>query len=107
MTPIQPIQDPRGDGGSKVSMKGGHGPWLDTAPPSRSHGELVALPHRLDEGSDVSEVVGAIGVAHDDVASPDERNRVDICASETALGCPQNTRAGSEGNFGGAVGGAV
>ena len=44
-------------------------------------------------GRQLAEVVGAVAVAHEDVAPADERQRVDVRAAEAALGRPQHARA--------------
>ena len=88
-------------------MQRRHGAGRDRALEARAHDELGAGAERLDERPDLAEIVGAVGVAHDDEAAADERDRVDVGAAEAAPRHLEHAGAARLGDLGGAVGRAV
>src|ERR1700682_2201651 len=86
---VHQVEDPGCHGGTEVPMQGGHRSVLDASLPSRTHYELVSLAKLLQERGQLPEVVGAIGVAHQDVFAANEGECVDVRAAETAAGSLQ------------------
>ena len=90
------VEDPRRGRRADVAMEGGHRSGFDGSSPSGSHGELVALTHLLHEQAELAKVVGEVGIAHDDVLSPDKGDRVDVGPSKPELRCLQHPGPGGQ-----------
>ncbi len=72
-------------------MEGRHGTGLDVAAQPRTHDELVSLTESLDEGSNLTKVVGAVRVAEDQVVSANKGQCVDVGTAESAARDLQHT----------------
>jgi len=94
-------------GGTEIAVQAGHGARRNLALEARAHDELGAAPVGVDIRLDDAEIVGAVGVAHDDEAPTHVRYGVDIGAAETALRRLEHTRALGQRNRGSAVAGTV
>ncbi len=88
-------------------MEERHRARLDRAPPARAHHELVALAEALDERAELPEVVGAVRIAHQDVAAADVGHGVDVRAPEPAARRLQDAGSVRERDLCGASVGAV
>src|SRR5271165_4636530 len=104
---IKEVQQPRGDRCAKVLVKWGHGSGLDVASEARSHHIFVASMKALHKRLEVAEVVGTVGVAHQDVLAANERKGIDIGASQSPLRRFQHSSALRQRHFRRRIGGAV
>jgi len=102
-----PVQDPGCDGSPEIAMQGRHRAGLDRPAPAGAHHELVAVMEALDERCQQAEVVGAVGVAHHDVAPSHEGQGVDVRPAQPALRRLQHSRPALQRDLGGAVARAV
>jgi hypothetical protein len=59
---------------AEIAMQQGHCAGRDAAGKAVSHYEIGAVAQSGDEGIEVRKIIGAVGVAHDDEASPRRRN---------------------------------
>jgi hypothetical protein len=103
VTAVQTVQDPGRGWRAEVPMQSGHRSWLDRTLPARAHRVLGAAAHRVDEGRELAEVVGAVGVTHDHVLAAHVRQGVEVGAAESALGGLEDTRPASQSELGCAV----
>src|SRR5262249_54042350 len=104
---VKEIEDPGRERCSEVAVEPRHGARLDRAAKARAHHELIPATELIHEWTEAAEVVGAVSVAHDDVAPADVREGVDVCASEATPRSLQHPGPASEREVGGAVGRAV
>ena len=95
------------DGVAEPAVKGRHRARLDPPAEPRAHDEVVPLLERRDEGRDLAEVVGVVGVAHDDVAPARRRDAAEERGAVAALGDGDDARPGPVGDLLRAVGRAV
>ena len=66
-------QDPQKPGQERVpdmAVGPAHGPGQDRAPETGPDDEIAALAEAIDEPRDLQEIVGVVGIAHDDEAAP-------------------------------------
>src|SRR6185369_12648878 len=103
LAPEDTVEDPRRDRSAKIAVQRRHRPGLDRPAPARAHHELEAFVEALDERRQPPEVVRAIGVSHEDVASPYVGQGVDVGPAETAFRSLQDSGAVLEGDLCGAI----
>ena len=88
-------------------MQPRHRTRFDTAAQARAHHEVIAITQAFDERLQVAEVVGAVGIRHDDEVSA---RRIDAAPDRIAVAAnffPDDPSACAAGGLGGAVGGIV
>ena len=74
-------------------MQGGHRTLLNVSLETGAHDELISFAKSLNKAGDLAKIIGAVGVAHQDVWRADKRDRVDVGATESALGSFQDAGA--------------
>src|SRR5581483_10804870 len=88
-------------------MQRRHRVGLDIALEPRTHDVLVALPEFLDETRYISEVIGAVGVSHQDIFAAYERDSIDVSPAQASLWCPEHSGAVRQGQIRRLICGAV
>ena len=101
---VDSVQSPRRERCAEVAVRPRHCTLFDLASESRTHDHLISRSERLDERSQQAKVVGAVRVAHHDVATADVRDRVDVGPPETASRGPQALAPAARARAGGVVG---
>ncbi len=101
------VQDAGQDRVADVPVVPGHGAGADAALEAVAHDQLIAGAEALDERVDGAEVVGIVGVAHDDVLAAGSGNARLQGRAVTALGGMDHPAAGGAGQVLRAVGAAV
>src|SRR5450759_1876538 len=107
VTAVHDVEDPCRNRGAEVAVQRRHRPRLDASLPSRPHHELIAFTKLLQERGQLPEVVGAVGVAHEDVLAANERERVDVGSAKPTARSPQHARSVLEGDLSGPIAPAV
>jgi len=95
------------DGVAEVAVFPRHGAGLDAAEEAVAHDEVVAFAEFLYEAAGVGEVVGAVGVAHEDEAATGGGDAALEGAAVSFLGYADDAGAEARGDLLGTVGGAV
>src|SRR5205085_3617250 len=88
--PVDPVQNPGRERRAKIAMQSRHLSYHNTAAKSASHDKLRALPESFDEKGNLPEIIGEVGVAHNNPLSADVTGRVDISAAQAALRSAQD-----------------
>ena len=101
------IEDARRKRGAEIAVQTRHGTRRDRSLEARTHDELGPGPVGVHIGLDDAEIVGAVGVAHDDKPPAQIGNGVDIGATKTAPRCPEHTGTFRQRDLGSAVAGTV
>ena len=84
-----------------------HGAGFDATGEARTHADVGTRDETRDHGNRFAEIVGPIGVAHDDVAAVGSRSATPQCRTIAALVDPYDARAERRGQRLAAVGAAV
>ena len=100
-------QDCREDRIADMAVFPGHRVGLDLAAKARAHAQVVAVNQRFHHGDGFQEVIGAVRVAHDEIAATRGFHSGDESGAVSALGHRDHARAGSARERLAAVGAAV
>src|SRR5262249_48170465 len=91
------IEDERRRWRAEVAMMWRHRTGFDGSPESRSHDEFVAVAKFGDEQTELTEVIGAIGIAEDDEFAAHEGDGIEVGPTESSLRHSEHPRAGGDG----------
>src|SRR4051812_15098376 len=105
--PVDPVQDPRRERRAKIPMQSRHSSFFDAAAEPATHHKFSALPESFNEGDKLSEIVGQVGITHNNPLPPDVADRVYVGAAQAALGSAQDFPAMGENDLGGLINGAI
>src|SRR5687767_9640542 len=86
---VDAIEDPGRERRAEIPVQGRHGSLLDGAAKAAPHNKLGARTELRDKWGQLPEVIGQIRVSHDNPASPDVRERVDVGPAQPPLWYPQ------------------
>src|SRR5580704_12963943 len=103
VAPVDPVENGSGQRGAEVPMEGRHGPILDGAQPTRTHGEFVTFPELLNKETELPEVIRTVGITHHDIASSDERESIDVRSTQSTFRGAQHPGPCCDRQFGGSI----
>src|SRR3954462_14123836 len=87
------VQDPGRHRCPEVLVQRRHCPWLDVAAETRAHHELRTRVELSDERRELTKVVSAVAITHQDELSANVWERILIGTAEPTLGGLQNASA--------------
>src|SRR5262245_26104035 len=107
LRPINEIKNESCQRCSKISVQRWHCAIFYRAGKARTHDEFVTITETRNETAELTEIIRAISVTHNDVAAANVGDGINISAAKTTLWCLEDTRSGSNSYLGGTISRAI